>query len=113
MSRFVDGELARRLDECFAMRGVEYARAQRRIHPDWGADVMPVAGGFAAFAGPRAPVNYAKGLGMAGPVTDADMDAVEAFFARHGVPPGFDVCPFADDSLVVQIHSRGYALGEC
>ena len=40
-----DLELARRLEAAYAHRGVEYAQAQARLHPDWGSAVEPVAGG--------------------------------------------------------------------
>lgn len=107
---FVDRMVARRLEAAYAWRAVEYAQAQARLHPDWGSAVEPVAGGYAVFAGVHAPVNRAKGLGMNGPVAADDITLVERFFRQRGVPPGVDVCPLADPTLVDLLCERGYRL---
>ena len=44
---FVDLALARRLELAHAWRGVEYARAHGRLHPDVPVRIEPVARGYA------------------------------------------------------------------
>ena len=110
MPRFVDLALARRLEMAHAWRGVEYARAQQALHPDWQVAVEPVAGGYAIYVGPGSPVNRAVGLGLHGPVHTAELQQVERFYCRRGAPPRIDLCPLADPSLQQWVNLRPYRL---
>lgn len=77
---------------------------------DAAAAVLDVAGGKAMFIGPDSPMNSVKGVGMAGPVSARELDAISAFFRERGqtAPVTFDACPFADDSLVALISERAW-----
>ena len=108
--RFVDLALARRLELAHAWRGVEYARAQGRLHPDVQIRVERVAGGYAIYAGEGSPLNRAVGLGLCGPVTRADLESVERFYADCGALPRVDLCPMADPSLPHLLKLGGYRL---
>jgi GNAT superfamily N-acetyltransferase len=93
-------ELARRLEMAHAGRGVEYARAQQALHPDWQVAVQPIAGGFAVYVGPDSPVNKVTGLGMHGQVNTVDWELVQQFYQQRGVSARLDLCPLADSSLL-------------
>jgi len=105
---FVDQGLAARLELASAWRAVNYVRARAALEPGCGADVLHTGGGYAVYGGAGSPVCRAAGLGMAGPVSPADLDAVEAFFAARGAAPAVDLCPLADESLLALLRERGY-----
>ena len=107
---FADLALARRLELAHAWRGVEYARAQGRLHPDVRIRIEPVAGGYAIYAGEGSPLNRAVGLGLSRPVTREDLEFVERFYAGCGAPPHVDLCPLADPSLLHLLELGGYRL---
>jgi len=109
---FCDLELARRLELAHAWRGVEYARAQARLHPDWPVAVQSIAGGFAIYAGGGSPVNRAVGLGMTQPVTMAAWEQLVEFYRQRDAPLRLDLCPLANHSLLELLrHQAAYVEG--
>jgi hypothetical protein len=77
------------------------------------ADIAePVAGGFMCFAGVGSWANQAMGLGMNGPVSDADLERLIDFYQVRGVEPRIEVCPHADTSLVRGLADRGFVVRE-
>jgi len=105
---FTDLELARRLETTDAVAGVEFARAWARLHSYTGEVSLAVAGGHAGFAGADSPVTQAFGLGLNGPVAEADMEKMEAFYRAHGASVNIETCPLADPSLLKLLNERGY-----
>ena len=105
-----DLELARRLEEAEAYAAEAYVRQCARRRP--GADVVveEVAGGRAIFAGAGSPLSESKAIGLHGPVTEADLDRMEAVFFARGEPSRVVVCPLADPSLIEGLGRRGYRL---
>lgn len=71
---------------------------------------LPLAGGWLAGGPVDWWFNQAVGLGMEGPVTEADLDALDAFYAELGCTPEVLVCPFAHESLTQGLARRGFAL---
>jgi len=71
----------------------------------------PYAGGHAIFTGVGSPLTQAIAVGMKGPVTESDLEALEAFFEVRGSPVQIELCPLADPSLLKQLSVRGYRLG--
>lgn len=105
---FADTNLARRLEaaEC----AVSVASAQARATGGGDSPCRNVAGGVVIFQGPESPFNAAKGMGLNGPVTDADLDSIAAHFQTRGARSfTFDVCPHADETLGPRLVARGYA----
>ena len=49
---------------------------------------------------------------MAGPVSEAEMDRLEDFYATRGAAVTLDVCPLADPSLHQLLGRRGYGITE-
>jgi GNAT superfamily N-acetyltransferase len=107
---FVGLALARRLEMAHAWRSVKYARAQLVWQPETHSTVKAVAGGFAIYAGGGSPANRAVGLGLHGPITQADLDLVHEFYGRLHAAPRLDLCPLADPSLLDLLNQNGYRL---
>src|SRR5712691_2058958 len=97
---FADLALARRVEIADAVGAVEFAWTHGRLYSDVGAAAMLVAGGQAVYAGVESPLTQAVGLGLHGPVMDADVDAMEEFYRSRGAPVNIEVCPLADASLL-------------
>ena len=105
---FADLGLARRLEMTDALAGVEFARAWASLNSFTGDVFLPVAGGHASFGGVESPLTQAFGLGLSGPVTEADMTAMEEFYQSHSSPINIETCPLADPSLLKLLNERGY-----
>lgn len=106
--QFADQELALRLETTDALAGVEFARSWARFSSFTGEVYLPIAGGHAAFAGVDSPVTQAFGLGLNGPVTEADLAAMEDFYRAHNSPVNIETCPLADPSLLKLLNERDY-----
>ncbi len=101
-------ELARRLEEADALAGARFAEALARLRPATAAAAEPIAGGYAVYAGVGHPCTRGVGLGMDGPVSEADLDRMESFFGVRGVPTEVEVCPLAARPLLQMLGARGY-----
>ena len=62
------------------------------------------------YAGPESPVSQAYGLGFDGPVDEALVQRVIAFFDHYGCPVKIPVCPMADPSLIEVTRALGFRL---
>jgi GNAT superfamily N-acetyltransferase len=105
---FADEALARRYEALAARMAAECAGAQARLRPDSGASAVEIAGGVACFTGVGSPLTQAQGIGFDGPVTDQDLDRLEAFYFDRGAPVQVIVCPLADPTLAAVLGARGY-----
>lgn len=92
-------EIAAREERRQALRTAEVAQ-----------EAEAIAGGSMAFAGVGSWANQAAGLGLDGPVSDADLDRLVSFYVARGVEPRIEVCSYADPSLVEGLAARGFAL---
>jgi adenylate kinase family enzyme/GNAT superfamily N-acetyltransferase len=104
---------ARVLERALAECGAAAARAMAKLDPASGASVLEVAGGLAIFAGEGSPLTQGLAMGLRGPVTAADLDAME----RHLTPRGhgekqLEIGPFVDPSLTALLAERGYRVHE-
>ena len=110
--KFADLSLARRLEAMEAFCCVDTARTTARLHPQIATASEQISGGWAVFTGVGSPISEARGLGMDGPVTPADMERLEAFYHSRGDSIRIEVCPLADASLHQLLAGRGYRLLE-
>jgi len=110
--QFMDLEFARRLElaEAFAARAC--AEAAGRVHPNLAVAIEEIAGGVAVFTGIGSPITQAVGVGLNGPVSDAELDRLETFYASRGAPVALELCPLVDLSLYETLAKRGYQLRE-
>lgn len=107
---FCDLDLARRLEETESFASEVFALQFARRRPELGVAVEPLAGGRAVFAGPGSPLSEAKAMGLHGPVAEADLDRLEAFYFERRHPCRVFICPLADPSLIDGLGRRGYRL---
>jgi GNAT superfamily N-acetyltransferase len=68
----------------------------------------PAAGGWSIFAGAGSPLTHVVGAGMSGPVSEEELDRVEAFYCSRGAACVIDLCPLADEQLIRRIQARPY-----
>jgi predicted GNAT family acetyltransferase len=72
----------------------------------------PIAGGMMSVSGVGSWTNQACGLGLRGPVAEAEVERLIAFYASRGIEPKIEVCPFADASLLAGLAAHGFVLRE-
>lgn len=75
-------------------------------------EVELFAGGVMGFHEPGSWQNQACGVGLSGPVDDAELDAMVEFYVSRGVEPRVELSPFADPSLVAGLGARGFVIRE-
>jgi GNAT superfamily N-acetyltransferase len=110
--RFIDIDLSRRVETAEANAGRQCAEAFHRMHPDVLVAVEEIAGGIAVFAGLDSPVTQAIGVGLNGPVSDNELDALTEFFHSRGAAAAIELSPFAPATLYENFAARGYRLLE-
>lgn len=106
-------EQARVLERALAECSAATARSMAKLDPGSGASILEVAGGLAIFAGRGSPLTQGLAMGLRGPMSDAELDAME----RHLRPDGrgaaqLEVCPFVDPTLNALLAARGYRVNE-
>ena len=106
--QFADLALARRVEEAEGVSGKICGQAVARLHPESGAAVIKVGGGYAVFTGANSPITQAVGLGMRGPVKEAEIERMEAFYRKRGAPVNIEFCPLADAKLFQLLVAQGY-----
>jgi len=103
---FAGHALSRRIESAEALD----ARARAPLHP--GSAILEAGGGVAVFVGAESPLTHAIGIGLDGPVREAELNGIEAFFRSRGAPVSFDLSPMADPGLFEALGSRGYRITE-
>lgn len=71
------------------------------------AAILEVGGGLAIFAGAGSPLTQALCMGLDGPLTEAELDAVEAHLGGRAVQ--YELCSMAAPELFTALARRGYA----
>lgn len=104
--------LARRLEAADARNAALLAEAHQRLRGTEPPVVLTIGGGAVAYAGAGSPLTHAIGVGMNGPVTPADFDAIEDFYFSRESNVNIDLCPLADASLTELLGARGYRIVE-
>ena len=85
------------------------ARAYVDVDPADTARVEPLALGALVALGPGRYVNRVVGASL-GELGDDEIDHCEAFFRDAGVPPSFEVCPWAGGEMIGRLAARGYVV---
>jgi GNAT superfamily N-acetyltransferase len=110
--RFMDLELARRVERAEGNAGRECAEAFHLAHPEFPVAVEEIGGGVAVFAGVDSPVTQVIGVGLGDAVTEQDLDRLGDFFLQRNAPAAVELCPLAEMSLYEKFAARGYRLME-
>jgi GNAT superfamily N-acetyltransferase len=103
---FADQALARRIERAAAFD----AKACAPAHS--GSATLDAGGGVAVFVGAESPLTHAVGVGLDGPVREAELSGIEAFFRSRGAPVSFELSPLADPGLFQALGDRGYRIAE-
>ncbi|HVF88504.1 MAG TPA: GNAT family N-acetyltransferase [Blastocatellia bacterium] len=109
---FSSRELALRLETAEALNQTEFARAYNQFHDSSEGAYKKINTGYAVFVGVESPLTQAFGLGLDGPVTDAELAELEEFFKRRGAPANVETSHLADMSLTRMFMDRGYRVTE-
>jgi GNAT superfamily N-acetyltransferase len=81
--------------------------------PSSGAGVLESAAGMAIFAGAGSPLTQGMAMGLRGPVSAADLDAITAQLRATGSGGcQLEVSPFSHPSLLALLAQRGYGISE-
>ena len=105
---FSDQNLARRLERAEARSNAAFVEARAKLFPASNAEWTAVAGTYAMFDGAESPLTQTFGLGVFGAVTDAEVNELETFFAKHDAPVLHEVSPMADLSVLPLLKARRY-----
>lgn len=108
-----DRALAGRLERIAAEDLRRIVEATRRVYPECAPSTLGVGGGVAAFLGEHSPVNGCLGLGFSEPVTHAEIEAIEQFFADRGVRALVNSSSLAGESLELRLYERGWESHGC
>lgn len=110
--KFIDLALVRRLELASAQSGKSCAEGAQKLHSEIGAAAEEIAGGIAVYAGVDSPVTQALGVGLNGPVDDAELDRLEHFYSSRGAATAIELCPFAGIPFYEALAKRDYRLLE-
>lgn len=107
---FASADLAGRIEraECGLLEDAVRAIAEAR--PDRGAEVRPLAGGVASWAGEGSPLNKVAGLGFGGAPAPDELEAIEAFYLERRSPVQVELATLADPAIAAMLTERGYRL---
>jgi len=67
---------------------------------------------MAIFCGVNSPITQAVGIGLDGPVSEAEIARLEEFYFSRGDAVRVELCPLADASVLEQFGKRGYRVTE-
>ena len=109
---FADHALSARIEGADAQLLRQCYQAVNEHLPERVCAYLEIGGGLAPFVGLRISLSRAVGLGMCGPVSEADLDALEGFYRGHGASTDLGVSPYADPSLFAALGRRGFHLVE-
>jgi GNAT superfamily N-acetyltransferase len=108
----VDHALSARLERADARLHVLGHEAVATHLPERPRALLAIAGGVASYVGPRISLSRAVGLGMSGPITAADLDALVDFYAQWREDARVLVSPYADPTLLAGLGERGFRLSD-
>jgi GNAT superfamily N-acetyltransferase len=102
-------EVAALLGRVWRAEAEATARVTRAMAQFAGTDAVasrPLGDGVLVALGPGRYVNRAIGVGP--DLDDADLDAVEEFFASRGLPPSVQLSSWVSEQTLARMSSRGY-----
>ena len=106
----VDHELINQVEDAIAAERSAFAEGMAAFQPESGACWLPIAGGRAIFTGTDFFTNRVLAMGLHGPVSHNDVERIEAFYAKRGVPSEIELASVVDWSLIRLLSQGGYRL---
>lgn len=107
---FCSEQLAARVERAEAGLIVGGVEGALRRDPEGGHLAREIAGGWATWAGEGSPLNKVVGLGFGGPVSEAELAAVEREMAQRGAPVRVELSSLAGAGIAEMLSRRGYRL---
>ncbi|HEV3050292.1 MAG TPA: GNAT family N-acetyltransferase [Longimicrobium sp.] len=104
----IDLALARRLERTEGSANAAFVTARARLQPESGATWTDVAGAYAMFDGVGSMLTQTFGLGLFDEVSEAELDALEAFFQQRGAEVFHEISPLAAPAVLPHLNGRGY-----
>jgi GNAT superfamily N-acetyltransferase len=104
----VDHTLVQKIEDAIAAERSAFADGMAALRAEAGAGWLPVAGGRAIFTGTGLFSNRALAMGLRGPVTRDEVEAVETFYAARVVPSEIEIASVVDRSLLRLLSQRRY-----
>ena len=89
---------------------IDFCAAGGEVGTRAGVASLEAGGGRALYGVVDSPLNKVLGLGVGAQVRDADLDAIEAFYASHRAPAQIELCPHATPDLPSRLSARGFML---
>lgn len=108
----MDLPLARRVEMAEAEAARACSEGMRGMNSGAQAAWGEFGGGIAVFTGKDSPITQAVGVGLDGPVVEADIEALEHFFRDRGATVAMEVCPLVGSEFYELLAKRGYRLVE-
>jgi len=99
-------DLARRIDRA----EIDLCARAGGFGTSGGIASLEAGGGRALYSRPGSPLNKMLGLGLSGPVSDEDLDAIARFFSDHAAPAQIELCPLAYVDVPSRLCARGFVL---
>jgi GNAT superfamily N-acetyltransferase len=96
-----------RIEELDVQFSRDMVAAHRSLYPAARAEALEIGGGVATYMGDL-PTSRVLGFGMKGAVDKSTYALVEDFYVDHGARAKFDLCPYADPSVLEALRRRGY-----
>lgn len=108
MTVLADHALSARLELAEGRGNAAFVEVQARHEPASGATWVDIGGTLAMFSGVGSPLTQTFGLGITATPSDAELDAIEAFFTTRGAEVFHEVSPLAGVELFARLTRRGY-----
>jgi len=99
-------ELARRVDRA----EIDFCALAGQVGSERGIERLEAGGGLALYGKQGSPLNKMLGLGLHGPVTDADLDRIERFYRERKSPAQIELCPLAAADVAPRLSARGFVV---
>lgn len=107
----LDRTFVRGLESAHEWAVLNYVESLNRRRPELNVGSMLIGGGRAFYAGPSA-FSFAVNVGMDCPVTPAQLDSVEHFYAARGLPCKLDITLCTDSSVSDLTSARKYRVAD-
>jgi GNAT superfamily N-acetyltransferase len=112
MMTLTTSAFAKRLEHAEAIQLQRQVEAFAQISPHEKCYALPIAGGIAAVTlkafGRK--LNHIAGFAMTERPTISNLAEVEDVYAKCGLTPEIDVCPYVDSDVLTLLASRGYVV---
>lgn len=109
---FSDLELSKRLETANATSNAKIAETYAKVHPESGAAVLEIGGGYGIYLGENSPLTQVLGMGLGQTISLSEIEELEAFYFRKNSAVNIELSPYVEPALLEILGKRGYQLVE-